>query len=260
MARSQDRMTELACVETALDRRTRVGTLTFSRGRENRIDTTLLEQLVTALRELTDDGARAVVLRSGIRHFCAGVDLRRDPGKDGRHLYDLVPALFAVPVPLIAAVSGAAVGAGLGLALAADFRVTCERARFWANFSRLGFSQGFGLSLTLPRAVGAQRAAELLYTGRRVEGAEAVRIGLADQLVNDDEVNVAAAALATEIAGSAPLAVAAIRDGLRSELLARLPAALTAERRDQERLVRTADFTEGVRATRDRRPAQFRGA
>jgi enoyl-CoA hydratase/carnithine racemase len=254
-------MTEPAIVETALDRHTGVGSLTFSRGRENRIDIALLDRLVAGLTDLTDDGARAVVLRSGTRHFCAGVDLRRDPGQDGqRHLYDSVPALFAAPVPLIAAVRGSAVGAGLGLALAADFRVTCERARFWANFSRLGFSQGFGLSLTLPRAVGAQRAAELLYTGRRVEGGEAVRIGLADRLVDDDQVDAAAAHLAAEIAGSAPLAVAAIRRGLRADLLARLPAALTAERCDQERLVRTADFTEGVRATRDRRPALFRGA
>lgn len=252
-------MTELASVETTLDRHTWVGTLTFSRGRENRIDIALLDQLVAGLNELTDGGARAVVLRSGTRHFCAGVDLRRDPGQDGRHLYDSVPALFEVPVPVIAAVSGSAVGAGLGLALAADFRVTCERARFWANFSRLGFSQGFGLSLTLPRAVGAQRAAELLYTGRRIGGAEALHIGLADRLVDDDRVDATAADLAAEIAGSAPLAVAAIRRGLRGDLLVQLPETLTAERQDQERLVRTADFTEGVRATRDRRSALFGG-
>ena len=102
---------------------------------------------------------------------------------------------------------GAAVGGGLGLALVADFRVTCQEARFSANFNRLGFHPGFGLTATLPRLVGAQQAALLFYTGRRIPGDEAVRIGLADVLVPQAEVRSAAQALALEIAQSAPLAV-----------------------------------------------------
>ena len=98
---------------------------------------------------------------------------------------------------------GAAIGGGLGLALVADFRVTCQEARFSANFNRLGFHPGFGLTATLPRLVGAQQAALLFYTGRRIPGDEAVRIGLADLLVPQAEVRSAAEALAFEIAQSA---------------------------------------------------------
>jgi enoyl-CoA hydratase/carnithine racemase len=258
-------MTGHATAGTALDEATGVGTLTFSRGDENRIDTALLDSLVENMTALVERGARALVLRSGSKHFCAGVDIQRRGGGDvgesgGRHLYDSVPGLFSVPVPLVAVVDGSAVGAGLGLALAADFRVASPRARFWANFSRLGFSQGFAISVTLPRVVGVQRAAELLYTGRRIDGAEAARIGLVDRLVEDrDLLDAEAHALAAEIAGSAPLAVAAIRRTLRADLLGELKATLDAERQEQELLFRTGDFTEGLRAARDGRPPSFRG-
>ena len=87
--------------------------------------------------------------------------------------------LFANPTPVVAAIQGAAVGGGLGLALMADFRVASPEARFSANFARLGFHHGFGLTVTLPRLVGQQRAAEMLYTGQRVKSDEALRIGLA---------------------------------------------------------------------------------
>ena len=113
---------------------------------------------------------------------------------------------------------GAAVGGGLGLALVADFRVTCQEARFSANFNRLGFHPGFGLTATLPRLVGAQQAALLFYTGRRIPGDEAVRIGLADLLVPQAEVRSAAQALALEIAQSAPLAVMSTRETVRRGL------------------------------------------
>lgn len=258
-------MTEQSVIGAALNAATAVGTLTFSRGDENRIDTALLDQLVEGLTGLVEQGARALVLRSGSRHFCAGVDIQRRGGgavgaSGGRHLYDMVPGLFAVPVPLVAAVDGSAVGAGLGLALAADFRVASPRARFWANFSRLGFSPGFAISLTLPRVVGVQRAAELLYTGRRIDGVEAARIGLVDRLVEDrDLLDAEAQALAAEIAGSAPLAVAAIRRTMRADLSGDLKSTLDAERQDQDLLFRSADFTEGLRAARDRRPPRFCG-
>ena len=100
-----------------------------------------------------------------------------------RHLYKEATRLFRARKPVVAAVHGAAVGGGLGLALVADFRVTCAEARFSANFNRLGFHPGFGLTTTLPRLVGPQQAALLFYTGRRIAGDEAVRIGLADLLV-----------------------------------------------------------------------------
>ena len=118
----------------------------------------------------------------------------------------------------MAAVQGAAVGGGLGLALMPDFRVACPEARFSANFARLGFVQGFGLTVTLPRLVGRQRAMEMFYTGRRVKGEEALRIGLCDDLVPQDRVRARARELAGEIAVSAPLAVRSIREMMRGQL------------------------------------------
>src|SRR5215475_1160307 len=131
------------------------------------------------------------------------------------HLYMQAVRLFRARKPIVAAIHGPAIGGGLGLALVPDFRVTCTEARFSANFNRLGFHPGFGLTYTLPRLVGEQQAALLFYTGRRIPGDEAVRIGLADLLVPQAEVRSAAQALALEISQSSPLAVIATRETMR---------------------------------------------
>jgi enoyl-CoA hydratase/carnithine racemase len=156
-------------------------------------------------------------------------------------------------------VHGAAVGGGLGLALSADFRVTCPSARFSANFARLGFHQGFGLSVTLPRLVGPQKAALLLYTGRRIAGDEAVSIGLADRLVDDADVRKETIALAREIAASAPLAIVSIRETLRRGLADQIEAATERELVEQDWQRKTDDFKEGVTAMSARRPPNFVG-
>jgi 2-(1,2-epoxy-1,2-dihydrophenyl)acetyl-CoA isomerase len=157
----------------------------------------------------------------------------------------------------VAAVRGAAIGGGLGLALSADFRVGSPESRLSANFARLGFHHGFGLSVTLPAIVGQQRALEMLYTGVRLGGEDAYRIGLLDRLVAADEVDATAALLATEIAASAPLAVESIRQTMRGDLATRIRAATDREKAEQDRLSVTADFAEGVRASAERRPADF---
>ena len=97
--------------------------------------------------------------------------------------------LFRTRKPIVAAIQGAAIGGGLGVAMAADFRIAAPEARFSANFARLGFHHGFGLSVTLPAAVGGQHAAELLYTGRRITGDDAVAIGLVDRVVPLDRLD-----------------------------------------------------------------------
>ena len=114
----------------------------------------------------------------------------------GGHLYQQAVRLFRTKKPVVAAVQGAAVGGGLGLSLVADFRVASPDSRFTANFNRLGFHPGFGLSITLPRVVGPQKAALLFYTGRRIDGNEAHAIGLVDVLVPQDELRAAALSLA----------------------------------------------------------------
>jgi enoyl-CoA hydratase/carnithine racemase len=160
---------------------------------------------------------------------------------------------------VVAAVHGPAIGGGLGLALVADFRVTCVEARFSANFNRLGFHPGFGLSVTLPRLVGVQQASLLFYSGRRIDGQEAHRIGLADVLVAQDRVRTCALELAQEIAGSAPLAVQSTRATLRAGLVEQIRLAVARESMEQQGQFLTDDFREGVAAMAARRPPQFKG-
>ena len=147
----------------------------------------------------------------------------------------------------------------LGLALVADFRITCTEARFSANFNRLGFHPGFGLSVTLPRLVGAQQAALLFYTGRRIAGDEAHRIGLADELVALEQVRPRAIELAHEIAGSAPIAVQSTRATVRGNLVEQIRLAVARESIEQNRHFLTEDFKEGVAAMAARRAPQFKG-
>jgi enoyl-CoA hydratase/carnithine racemase len=245
-----------------------VATVEIRRPPNNFFDTALIAELAAAFDALdADPQCRAVVLAAQGKAFCAGADLSSRPetgaaseASDGaKHLYKQAVRLFRNRKPIVAAVHGAAVGGGLGLALVADFRVTCEDARFSANFNRLGFHPGFGLTATLPRLVGPQRAALLFYTGRRIPGGEAVRIGLADVLVAKDEVRSAARALATEIAQSGPLAVVSTRETLRRSLADVVEAATERELVEQEWLRRTADFKEGVAAMADRRLPHFVG-
>jgi enoyl-CoA hydratase/carnithine racemase len=159
----------------------------------------------------------------------------------------------------VAAVQGAAIGGGLGLALAADFRVAGPAAKFAANFAALGIHPGFGLSVTLPRVAGHQAAADLLLTGRRVRAEEALALGLVDRLCAADDLPRVARELAAEIASSAPLAVVSVRRTLRADLIAQVSSAVQHERDEQRKLFRTQDFQEGVRAVSERRPGRFQG-
>lgn len=245
----------------ALDPSTLVGTVALDNGPRNSLDRVLLEKLLCGLHELAEAGCRAVVLVSRGAHFCAGADVLDSSAASGgsEHLYDRVPELFDQPLPLVAAVQGAAVGGGLGLALVADFRVASTTARFSVNFARLGFHHGFALTVTLPALVGQQRAAEMLMTGLTIRGEEARQIGLCDRLVPLERLETEATALAAEIAMSAPLAVARIRRTLRSGLRERVQESLAHERSEQEALMATADFREGLRALRDRRTPIFNG-
>jgi enoyl-CoA hydratase/carnithine racemase len=232
----------------------------------NFFDIALTRALADTFEALDADPAiRASVLCSQGTAFCAGADFSGGPNVfDGvrdrpvNPLYDEGLRIFACAKPIVAAVQGAAVGGGLGLALAADFRVTCEEARFSANFARLGVHPGFGLSVTLPRLVGAQRAALLMMTGRRVGGAQAVAMGLADELTLRDLVRARALSLAAELAASAPLAVESIRGTLRAGLVDEIRAAVRRETAEQQRLAATEDFREGVAAMAARRAPVFR--
>jgi enoyl-CoA hydratase/carnithine racemase len=238
-----------------------VGTVELHRPPHNYFDQTLIRSLADAYQALdADPRCRAIVLCAEGKHFCAGANLGGDGdglGGGPASLYREAIRLFEASKPVVAAVQGAAIGGGLGLACSADFRVACPEARFAANFARLGFHHGFGLTVTLPAVVGQQQSMVLLYTGRRIGGEQAASIGLCDLLVPADRVRAEAHALAAEIAVSAPLAVRSIRATMRGDLAGRIRAATDREAAEQDRLRGTADFVEGVRAMAERRPPRF---
>jgi enoyl-CoA hydratase/carnithine racemase len=243
-----------------------VAMLEMRRPPANHVDESLLGRIVEAALALDDDaGCRAIVLASEGKHFCAGADLGddhfvRDRAAAALGLYRWAVKLFEVRTPVIAAVQGSAVGGGLGLACAADFRVAEASTRFVANFARLGFHQGFGLSVTLPELVGRQAAADMLLTARRVGGEEAVRLGLADRLAEPGRVRRAARDLALQIAASAPLAVRSMRATLRGDLAGRVRDALEHELAEQKIHWATPDAAEGIAASLARRTPNFTGS
>ena len=237
-----------------------VASVEIDRGPDNYFDRKLIASLAEALEALdSEHDVRAIVLCSAGKHFCAGANFRSRvlETESGRHLYDEAARLFRTRKPVVAAIQGGAIGGGLGLALVADFRVAAPEARFAANFARLGFHHGFGLSVTLPALIGEQRALELLYTGRRVPGEEALRLGLCDRLAPLAEVRGYARSLALEIAASGPLAVEAIRSTQRGDLADRVVRAMARERAEQDRLRDTDDFHEGIAAMAARRAPSF---
>ena len=244
-----------------------VAIVTFARPPNNFADLALIEGIGAAFAEAdADTDVRAILLRSAGRVFCAGADLananpvEKGVEEGGRNLFYVAAArLFGVAKPVVAAVQGAAVGAGLGLALVADFRVAAPEARFAGNFVQLGFHPGFGISAVLERVVGRQRALLMLLTGRRVRAEQAAEWGLVDALAPADGLDEAALALAREVAAGAPLAVRSTRATLRGDLAALVEAATDHELAEQGWLQQTADFAEGVRAVNERRPGRFVG-
>ena len=225
--------------------------------------------LVTALADTyakldADPACRAIVLCSEGKHFCAGADFsdrsRAAGGTDtATQLYAQAVRLFLAATPVVAAIQGAAIGGGLGLALSADFRVGAVTSRFAANFSQLGFHPGFGISVTLPLVVGRQRALDYVLTGRRVTGEEAFAAGLLDRLVDDGQLRRAATDFAAQIAAAAPLAIVRIRRTMRAGLAEQVAASTEHEAREQATLRATADFQEGIAASAQRRPPIFAG-
>ncbi len=244
-----------------------VATVEMRRPPHNFFSVALIGQLANAFEALeADRRCHAIVLAAQGTSFCAGADFANreatPPQRSPRAinpLYFEALRMFACRKPVVAAVQGPAVGGGLGLALVADFRVSCAEARFSANFNRLGFHPGFGMSVTLPRLIGPQQAALMLYTGRRMGGEAALSIGLIDVLVAQDQVRSEAAKLAREIAISAPIAVQSTRDTLRQGLVEQIRSAVARESAEQNAQFKTADFREGVAAMAARREPQFKG-
>jgi enoyl-CoA hydratase/carnithine racemase len=260
--------------DIGVEKHDHVGLIEIRRPPLNFFDVSLINQIADALEEFDRDvEIRCSVLAAQGKAFCAGANFS-DPARQEQekraesnpgenlpinHLYVQAVRIFRNQKPFVAAIHGAAIGGGLGLAVSADFRVTCPEARFAANFTKLGFHPGFGLTTTLPELIGKNNAELMFYTSRRVTGEEAYRWGLANELVPQDQVRDAAIKLAGEIAECSPLGLVSTRATMRKGLADRVLAATNHELVEQNRLRLTEDFKEGVKATSERRVANFKG-
>ncbi len=229
------------------------------------------DEIEDALQVISrDDEARALVVTGSGRGFCAGTDL-----VDARPLPDL-PAvgraerlraayastakLIACPFPTIAAVNGAAAGAGLSLCLACDIRIASEAARFSAIWSRRGLLADFGATYLLPRIVGMAKALELMYTGDIINAQEALHIGLVGQVVAADGLMPTALALAERLAAGPPIALELVKRLAYRQWLAELDDHVRLEESYQRsRTMDSQDAQEGVQAFREKREPRFRG-
>lgn len=243
-----------------------VAVVTLDRPPHNFVSVEFMSELADAMEAAdASNDVRAIVLQSEGRTFSGGADFASPTDKVAsgmagvNALYDQAVRLFSVATPIVAAVQGSAVGAGLGLALVADFRVAAPEARFAANFVKLAFHPGFGLTHTLPRAIGEHRANLMFLTGRRVKAEDGLGWGLVDEVVPAEGLRAAALALATEIAENAPLAVVATRKTLRGDLAAAVKEQTDHEHIQQTALRATEDFQEGVRSVSERRVGNFQG-
>tara|TARA_B100001245_G_C22818435_1_gene393958 strand:- start:56 stop:829 length:774 start_codon:yes stop_codon:yes gene_type:complete len=243
-----------------------VGVVEIKRPPNNHFDYKLINNIADCFDSLDQDSeCRSIVLCSEGKHFCAGANFGKDRDMHDKtdpysELYKQAVRLFRNKKPIIVAVQGGAIGGGLGLSLVADFRIGCLESRFSANFSRLGFHQGFGTTVTLPRVVGNQNAAMMMLTGRRLKGKEALDIGLIDYLVPLTEVRSRSVELAKEISEAGPLAVQSIRSTIRQGLADQVEEIVDWELSEQIRLQSTDDFKEGIAASLERRKPKFSGS
>ena len=243
-----------------------VAVIEINRPPLNFVSIGLMSDLADVLARVdVDRDIRCSVLQTTGKVFCAGADLTGDddPTKSGlegtRKLYAEAVRLYSAIKPIVALVQGAAVGAGLGLALVADFRIAAPEARFASNFVKLGFHPGFGITHALPRLIGEQKALLMCLTGRRIKADQALEWQLVDEIVPAEQLHEAGLIMAREIAENAPLALTAIRATMRGALAAAIKAQSDLESIEQQKLRHTDDFAEGVRSVRERRAGRFTG-
>jgi enoyl-CoA hydratase/carnithine racemase len=232
----------------------------------NAMSIEMREALKAALRRSVDDAAvRVIVLSGNGKAFSAGGDLKSLADENNASMLkrqhdsqELLRLIMTGDKPVIAAVEGFAVGAGLSLACACDIVVASSEARFGAVFGKVGLGPDYGLTWTLPRRVGMGRARLMLLTARLIEARSAADWGIVDELVEPGQAVAAASRMAEEIAANAPLPLGISRRAL-AQPFAGLDQALDFEALCQSMLIGTKDFAEGAAAFRDKRGPGFTG-
>jgi len=255
--------------EVLSDRHEHLAILTLNRPwARNALNFDLLYLLLSELEGLSaDESLRCLVITgSGINAFCAGADLKERlvlmPEQRTAHtsaINDAANALEQFPVPVIAAIRGFALAGGAELATACDLRVISDDGMIGFPEVHVGVFPGGGGVIRLPRLIGAGKARDLLFTGRRVGAAEALGMGLVDRVVPNDKVMPAAVALAGEIAAGAPLAIQAMKRSLNESVGLSASDAQGMVSRLRVPLDVTSDYDEGLRAFAERRSPQFKG-
>lgn len=240
-----------------------VAVVTLNRPKVNALSQALLARLAAVAEELSVDPPGAVVVTGGDRLFAAGADIGEFGGPDQARritqgFHRALDAVAAIPRFVIAAVSGYALGGGCELALACDYRIAGERAVFGQPEILLGILPGGGGTQRLARTVGASRAKELMLTGRQVRADEALRIGLADEVVPNDQLHERALALAGEVARGALVAQALTKRAVDEGLSLPLAAGLQLEQQLFEDVFTTEDSRIGVQSFREHGPGQAR--
>ena len=258
------------------------GILTMNRPEAmNSISPPMIPGIDDALRELAGDrSCRSIIITGAGRAFCAGIDVKSVAARDAKvdegravgpdpvvtdlerlhiELSRFIRTIHSLPVPVIAAVNGAAVGAGFALAAACDLRIGSERSMFMDGFVSRGISGcELGLSYFLPKIVGASLAFDWMMTGRRVKSDEALAAGLIGQLVGEDELIPVALSLASAVARNAPMAVTMTKEVMWANLhAASLDHALALESRTQSLTRRTADAAEARASFIEKRDPDF---
>ncbi len=250
-----------------LDQSNGVLTAALNRPKANAFDETMVKELISVLKiAKVDDTVRCLVLTGTGRFFSAGQDVaafNREEVSFREHLHRtynrVITKMHGLEKPIVGAINGPAVGAGLGVALATDLRVAAESAIFIYGFVGIGLSADSGTSLAMPLLIGLARSVEMAFTNRVVTAQEALDWGLVNQVVPDDELGEAAGKLATKLANGPTRAYGLSKRAINRANMALLRETLEYEAELQEIAGKTEDHTEGVAAFLEKREPKFRG-
>lgn len=247
-----------------------VATITLNRPeRLNALTPELLTEFGAAIGEAVGKGARALLLTGADRAFCSGADLIGGGGEGGMpddlgalldsYYHPVIEALASLNIPVITAINGPAVGAGLSFALSADIVLAARSSYLLLSFANIGLVPDAGATWFVAKAIGRMKALEMALLGERVYAEKAAEIGLITRAVDDDKLMDEARAIAAKLAGGATGALGMIRQQFRTGLAGTLEETLAAEKANQAGAGRTKDFREAIAAFAEKRPPRFEG-